>query len=106
MALLDNKHYKFNSISNKDAIFGDLITNDVEIIDESRLKGTMRFEIKDFSKFRYTFNQFFFVDQFFLVKNIPWMIGVQMYEIENDIYLEIFSKLDGANQTIFGIKPY
>ena len=90
VALLDNKEYKFNSISN--SVFGNLVTNDVEIIDESRLEGTIRFEIKDFTKFRYSFSKFFFFDQWFLVNNIPWLIGVEMNEIDNDIYLEILSK--------------
>ena len=30
VALLNNKKYKFNSISGKDSIFGDLITNDAQ----------------------------------------------------------------------------
>ena len=66
VALLENKEYKFNPILIGDPIFGDLETNEVEIIDESRLEGTVRFEIKDFSKFRYTFNKSLFVDQWFV----------------------------------------
>ena len=95
VTLLDNKEYKFNSISTIDSVFGDLVTNDVEIIDESRLEGTMRFEIKDFSsKFRYTFSKPHFINQ--------WLFGVEMKEIDNDIYLYIFHQ-PRTCQTIFRI---
>ena len=96
----------FNSISSKDSIFGNLLTNDVEIIDESRLEGALSFEIKDFSKIRYTSSKDTiidvktrFVDQWFLVNNIPWIIGVELNENDYDIYLEILCKpLDQTKQ--------
>ena len=89
VALLDNKQYKFNLISTKDSSFGDLVTNDPELIDESRLEGAMRFEIKDFTKFRYSFNKLLYIDQWFVVNKIPWSVGVEMREIDKDIYLEL-----------------
>ena len=67
VALLDNKEYKFNSFLIEDKIFGDLVTNDVEIINESRLEGTIRFEIKFFSEFRYKFGKSRFIDKWFVV---------------------------------------
>ena len=66
VALLDKKEYKFNSTQIEDRNFGDLVTNDAEIIDESRLEGTMRFEIKDFSKFRCKFDKTRLIDQWFV----------------------------------------
>ena len=40
----------------------------MEIVDESRLEGTIRFEIKDSSKFRFTFSESHFVNQLFVAE--------------------------------------
>ena len=98
VALLDNKQYKFNSILIEDPILGDLVTNDVETIDESRLESTIRFEIKDFSKFC-------IIDEWFVVDNIPWLIGVDTKKRDDDIYLEILCKQLGLTRHFLSSNP-
>ena len=105
VALLDNKEHNFNSTLGDELSIGGLLTRDAEIIDESRLAVTMRFEIKYFSGFRYTFNKTHFVNQWFLVNNIPWSIGVEMIETDNDIYLEILYKPLGLSKQFLESNP-
>ena len=66
IALLNNKKYKINSILT--SVFGDLVTNEVEIIDENRLESTMRFQLKDFSEFKHMLNASRSNDQWFVVR--------------------------------------
>jgi hypothetical protein len=47
------------------------------------------------------FSQFFFVDQWFVVNYIPWLIGVEMKEKDNDNYLEILSRPLGQTTQFF-----
>jgi len=99
--LLNNKQYEFNSISYEDSILGDLAVNDVEIIDEARLEGTLRFVIDHFSQFKDTLNERRFNEQWFVINNNPWKVEAIMKKQKDfDIYLSVFTCPSISNECL------
>lgn len=92
--LMLNKDYSFIEDS-----LGTLLITGQEIEDETRLTGTVRFVIDNFSKFKYT-KEFCESIQYVVVGNVPWRLKVIIVENEHfELNLNVFIGPDCQNET-------
>lgn len=102
--LKSHKEYEFVPNKTSEDI-GQILTKEIDIIDEKRPVGIIRFVIDNFSEFKYS-KETIESKEHHVVNKIPWIIEAKMEETENfERYLSVFARVDSEFKKVSIRRP-